>query len=360
MKRILGLDAFRGFAILLVLVRHAFTGYLGGAGIVGVVMFFALSGYLISGVIDREVVRSGSFSFRRFYRNRLFRLIPALVFLLAALSAIILIWNPFDDADILGQSLLLGMLYLTNLPLGIGFSATLGHLWTLALEEQFYLVWPVLLVMAITRNRVRLFLALALAVGVALAWATALTMSYDLGRAYVLPTTWAVTLIVGSIGYFARHAIERVLVGARLVIGGMLSAAVLALGAILPHAKDLLATYLVGGVLIGGASVVLIAWAKTWSVGGVLRPIYALGVVSYAAYLWDYPLTLLSDKIFGAEANLGVALLTIAVSIGMAVVSWFAIEAPVARVKMRMFGDVPLSGGDPRHRAVSGFQFRQR
>lgn len=342
MKRILGLDVVRGFAILLVLLRHAFPGELGGAGIVGVVMFFTLSGYLISGVIDREVSGSSRFSFRRFYQNRIFRLLPALVFMVAGVSVVIVVWNPFRDVHILPQSVVLGLLYLTNLPLGIRFSVAFDHLWTLALEEQFYLLWPVLLVAAITRGRVRMLLAVAFVVAVVLVWGSALMLSNDLGRLYVLPTTWAVTLVVGAMGYFARDVIERVLVGVPLVIGGVLSALTLVLFAIVPHARDQLATYLFGGVGIAVASVVLITWAKTWTIALPLRPFYALGVVSYAAYLWNYPFTVLAERVFGTGSDVGVSLVVIAATIGMAVVSWFAVEAPIARVKSRL---VAVRGG---------------
>ncbi|WP_425455718.1 acyltransferase family protein [Cryobacterium soli] len=98
----------RGIAIALVLVRHAAPSVFGGAGIVGVVIFFALSGYLITAILHRNILKSGRVRYARFYRNRALRLIPALVFMLMGLTVITLTINPLDDRTRLVRTLLGG------------------------------------------------------------------------------------------------------------------------------------------------------------------------------------------------------------------------------------------------------------
>ena len=92
--RIAGLDLIRGLAIALVLLRHAWPSTFAGGGIVGVVMFFALSGYLITGLLLSDIRRLGRVRYVRFYRNRALRLVPALVLMLGALDVVTLDLDP--------------------------------------------------------------------------------------------------------------------------------------------------------------------------------------------------------------------------------------------------------------------------
>ena len=97
--RIEGLDLLRGLAILLVIVHHAWPEALGSGGIVGVVAFFALSGYLITGILKKDIRRSGRVRYGRFYRNRALRLLPALFLFMAVFALYTASASPFDDRN---------------------------------------------------------------------------------------------------------------------------------------------------------------------------------------------------------------------------------------------------------------------
>ena len=138
------LDGLRGVAILLVIFSHAHVPMFGGA-FLGVDLFFVLSGYLITTLLLQEWQRDGRLDYWRFYRRRFFRLMPALVLFLAAYCLIApRVWPGLDDVY---QDSLVSLLYLADY--GIAFfdsPNTLLHMWSLSVEEHFYLVWPPLLV----------------------------------------------------------------------------------------------------------------------------------------------------------------------------------------------------------------------
>jgi len=149
--RVPELDGLRGVAVLLVVAAHATVGIsphynglgrlpIAGGGFIGVQLFFVLSGFLITGVLLREA-QEGSVSWRGFYLRRAGRLLPALFLVVATLGAIGVIWG-VEDA---GGDALLALTYTANLePLTdrVTHAGWLGHTWSLAVEEQFYLVWP--------------------------------------------------------------------------------------------------------------------------------------------------------------------------------------------------------------------------
>lgn len=290
--RLPGLDALRGVAIALVLLRHALPEVFPGAGVVGVVMFFALSGYLITGVLLRELNSTGGLSFGAFYLRRARRLVPALVAMLVVLSVVTLTLDPLHDRAELPRTLVVALTWTANLPFDQGSDA-IFHLWTLAGEEQFYLVWPALLFLAVRRGRVRALLIAAAVLGLA---ATALTQLWaaphpDLG--YALPTSWAVCFVVGAACRVAQDRWPAP--GRNLAWLALLTLIALSMVALRGH----LLTYLLGGPVIAGLTSVLILAARGLDLERLgpaslrlLRPLVALGTISYGAYLWSYPLTL--------------------------------------------------------------------
>ena len=137
------LDGLRGVAILLVLLSHAHVPLFAGA-FFGVDLFFVLSGFLITSLLLIEHRANGRFQYWHFYRRRFFRLMPALALFLAAYCLLApLIWPGLDDVY---QDALVSLLYLADY--GIAFfdsPNTLLHMWSLSVEEHFYLIWPPLL-----------------------------------------------------------------------------------------------------------------------------------------------------------------------------------------------------------------------
>src|ERR1700680_2619008 len=145
-KHIPALDAIRGIAISLVLLRHAWPSTFGAGGFVGVELFFVLSGYLITSILLGEF-QSGRVSYGRFYINRILRLVPARTVMVLFVLLVVALFNPLSDRGFLLPGAVRGLTYTDDIPrLPLHSLSELSHLWTLAIEEQFYIVWPLLLI----------------------------------------------------------------------------------------------------------------------------------------------------------------------------------------------------------------------
>jgi peptidoglycan/LPS O-acetylase OafA/YrhL len=147
-----GLDGMRALAVVAVMIYHANSTWLKG-GFIGVDVFFVISGYLITLLLIAEHEKTGAVNMKNFWVRRFRRLLPALFVMLLLLS----IWTAIFERDALGQlrgDLLGGVFYISNwyqIFIGAGYSASndfapLRHLWSLAVEEQFYFVWPIVMI----------------------------------------------------------------------------------------------------------------------------------------------------------------------------------------------------------------------
>lgn len=321
--RIVGIDVLRGVAVALVMARHAAPDVFAGAGVVGVVMFFALSGHLITGVLMAELERTGGLRLGRFYARRARRLLPALLVMLLGFTAVTWAFDPLGDREHLPATWLTALTWTANLPGRPESAEAAFHLWTLSGEEQFYLVWPLLLLLAWRGRRLALAVAGAAAIAALGLGLTALWLWEVPDNAYVLPTSWALAFVIGGA--------SRIWLPRASVPGGVGAAlACLALLALVPLRGEWL-TYAVVGPLVAAATVVLL-WAardhhaahrdvpRWWG------PLAALGTVSYAAYLWNYPLALWLRP-FGPVGAVAAVLATVA----LAAASWRWVEKPFAR-----------------------------
>lgn len=317
--RIAGLDVLRGLAILLVMLRHAFPGAFGGAGVVGVVMFFTLSGYLITGVLAKELDHTGRIDYRRFYLRRARRLLPALLALVVVFVAVTLVFDPLHDRGTLPATVAVLVTFTGNLPIA-DVSAAAFHSWTLATEEQFYLLWPALLAFAWVRGRVGAALVGAAVTVLAACVATLVWLWPHVDNAYVLPTSWFVCFVIGAATRLRSWRVPSALVPLVLLA--------LAALAVVPLRGHVLTYLVVGPAIACCTAVLLLTWSR-WSTVESLVPrmLAALGVVSYGAYLWNYPLTLWLRPELGAYAGLLAAALTIVA----AALSWRFVEEPVMR-----------------------------
>ncbi|WP_299951668.1 acyltransferase [uncultured Modestobacter sp.] len=324
--RVQGLDLLRGVAVGLVMLRHALPDVFPGAGVVGVVMFFALSGHLITGLLTEEHTRTGRVDLRRFYARRAWRLVPPLLVVLAAVTVVTWWLDPLGDRATLPRDLLVALTWTGNLPHLTPNGATF-HLWTLATEEQFYLLWPVLLVLCIGRARPGRAVGAAAAGTGAVLLATVVWSADAPEVAYALPTSWAVCFVIGAASrlYGHRLRIPRAAVPAALLALGALS--------VIPLRGHSL-TYLVGGPVIAGLTVVLLlAWTSWTEVRPVpLTWLVRLGTVSYSAYLWNYPLTLWLRPVPWGET------LAAVLTVLAAAASWRWVERPLGRLRSRVIG----------------------
>lgn len=330
--RIEGLDVIRGGAILLVLLRHAWPDTFGNAGIVGVVVFFTLSGYLITGVLLSDIRRFGRVRYGRFYRNRAIRLLPALILFLVVFVIVEGVFDLFGTRGLVFRSVATAITYTANVPVLNEGSPSVSHLWTLANEEQFYLIWPLVLALGVRTKKLMLLVgAVAALTMIGLAGTLALTMPDSVTAIYRLPTSWTIAMIVGAAAQIMRTRWTLLERGPGWMAAA--AAAGLAFIAILPDAKDEPLMYLVGGAAIGVLSVAIIAYAKRVDVvARAWRPLLALGVISYAAYLWNYPIMWwLGEADVPATQPLSIAL-----TIAAAAVSWFTVEKPLNVWKQRL------------------------
>jgi peptidoglycan/LPS O-acetylase OafA/YrhL len=309
-----------------------------------VIVFFVLSGYLITNVLLRDIERHRKIRYGRFYAHRAFRLVPALVSLLGVYAVVELATDVLGDRTkgIVGYTVLAGFGYLKDLPLPFDVSMAIGPLWTLAVEEQFYLIWPALLVLALLRNRQGRLIGWSAAVALFLMVASVLAMLILAPQlhalVYALPTTWGLGLIIGSalrlyrlrvFGWFSSPWLRRIVL--------LASVAVLVALSYFPKANETPAFFFLGGPLAMVASAVLVALAasRTSVMPKWTRALQLLGTVSYAAYLWNYLVILWLNG--GSTADLPpiVAVSAILLTVLIAVISWHTVErlGRIARVR---------------------------
>jgi peptidoglycan/LPS O-acetylase OafA/YrhL len=319
----------RGVAVGLVLLRHAWPSAFPGAGIVGVTIFFTLSGYLITGIIRREVERTGRLSFNRFYWNRALRLLPALVVLLLVFIAVELTLSPLDQPERVLPTVLAALFYVADVP-GIPLASGMTHLWTLAVEEQFYLIWPTALIFATRWRRVGALLGVAAGGWLAVCAVSLAVAPGGPQQIYTLPTTWAITLVVGAALQVYQDNLPRMAgwlaAAAGLVLTGM---------SLMPDARDRAETFLVGGPVVALATSVLILFAMQGErVAPLWQPLRWLGLISYATYLWNY-LILRWLEAWVGEGPLA-SWLSVPCTVAAAAVSWVLVERPANGWKERL------------------------
>lgn len=342
------IQGLRALAVAPVVLYHA-DGRLLPGGFVGVDMFFVISGYLITQILLREI-ETGTFSVRRFYERRVRRLFPALFVMLAA----VLIWGFMilspEDFDELASTALATIVFASN---AMFFSLSdyfegpaelkpLLHTWSLAVEEQFYLVFPLVLA-GMARFAPRLLKPLLWIGSVgSLALCILLTRSHQMA-AFYLPMTRAWELLAGALiaagavpavrGQLARDGLSLiglVLIGASLVLidRSMRFPGVLALAPVLGTALVIHAGQ--GGATAGGRLL-------------SLPPLVWLGALSYSLYLWHWPLMAYARYTTIGEPEPVRLWLAAAAAVPLALASLIWIERPAQ--KARLSGSAILSSG---------------
>ena len=282
------LDGLRAVAVGLVILSHAQLPFAFNGGDVGVTAFFVLSGWLITGLLLHERERTGGIDLRAFYGRRVRRLGPALVLVLVFVLAIDLIGHWPSIALSIGSSLF----YFSNWVQATGTSVgLLGHTWSLSIEEQFYLLWPTVLILLGARRAG--IIAAVLVVLVTLIRIPA-TGPFE----YFSTITRGDAVLVGCV-----LAIARVRLPAWSGAAGI--AAILILAFLdLPH--DIGITL----VIVAAAAVVCSGWRPL----GALAP---MGKRAYGLYLWNWPLAILLGP------------LSVPVTFLTAELSWRLVELPI-------------------------------
>ena len=342
------LDGLRGVAILGVLLFH--TGHLPG-GFLGVDLFFALSGYLITGLLLREAGTAGSVSLVAFWGRRARRLMPALATMLAVVT--VAVWmaappdlvrttladGPWVQADLVNWHLLAESAAYWD---RFGPDRVFEHLWSIAVEEQFYLVWPVVLLVIARCGRAggsglerRVAIAAALVSAVSLGLMLALVSPADPTRVYTGTDTRAFSLLLGAL--VATRPVGAVLdrtAGNRADAVTALPAicvGVMWLGVSGVHASWLYTGGLFAHSLAAALLVGLCARAPRSVVARVLAwpPLRWLGLISYSLYLWHWPVLVLASTWLPGAGGWARTALVCAVSVALAVLSKYLVEDPI-------------------------------
>jgi peptidoglycan/LPS O-acetylase OafA/YrhL len=356
------LDGVRALAVSSVVAFHLGMTWAPG-GYLGVDVFFVLSGFLITALLLSERDTNGRISLGRFYARRALRLLPALLAVLGALWLFTTVTVVGDSAHRVRGDGLAALFYFANWRAAFGhapFLGFMGHAWSLSIEEQFYAVWPLLVVGALALRGGRRSLVLVLAVAgtvvpplLRLAWwdgsaATMTRLYYGLDtRADALFAGAVLAVIVASgrlpVGRLARSLYAALALGALAVLGLLV--------ATMPRSDASL--YRGAMSLVAVSAVALIAHllaSPRGPLGRVLSfpPLAALGKISYGVYLWHWPVIVATNP-WGRTGGALVA--KAAIALGLSIVSWWVVERPFLRLKDRFRSSVPVPAVAPERRA---------
>jgi peptidoglycan/LPS O-acetylase OafA/YrhL len=340
------LDGIRAAAVLGVLLYHANQPWAQG-GFLGVDAFFVLSGFLITSLLLTEFAQTGTVGLRSFYARRARRLLPAMILVV---GVVVLFWHRLVPEASLGQlrADALGALgYVSNWRLlfsgqsyfeSVGTPSPLRHFWSLGIEEQWYLVWPAVLLFCLHRWPRRRILAVAGAGALfsAVLMAVLYHPNADPARVYYGTDTRAQSLLIGAVlaGAIAAHGEIRSRVGRAL-----LPCAALVAGAYIlwrwsaTKAGDVLLYR--GGFFLHALAVAVVIAAVVQPRRGLLKaalswsPLRWIGMISYGLYLWHWPIYLwLNTDRTGLSGN---ALLAtrLLVTFAVATVSYYLVEWPI-------------------------------
>lgn len=332
------IDGLRAIAVLAVVLYHFDINLVAG-GFVGVDIFFVISGYLITSILRREL-QEGTFSFAGFYARRARRILPALVVvLIVSLGLGWVLLMPLDYRE-LGEQTGHAAVGLSNFYFlhhsgyfdGEADLQPLLHTWSLAVEEQFYLVWPFLLFAAYAlgkRSSSVVAAVLSLLAVISFAWSTHQVFGPDAGQAFFMLPARAWELALGGLICF-MPALQGAAIARLCEIGGL---AVVLASAILLH-EDL--PFPGPAALPACLGAVALIWPKAqpFAVSKLLSspPVVFVGLISYSLYLWHWPILVFyrlysNDKMPNSTETAGL----LALSLTVAVLSYRFVELPFRR-----------------------------
>ena len=352
LPRIPALDGIRAVAVIAVLLFHAGVSWMPG-GSFGVDVFFVLSGFLITALLVGERDRSGTIRLGGFYLRRARRLVPALVlvllFVCVTWGLLLSVKTPTLRGDALAT-----VFYVANWHFafsGQGYFASFAapspllHTWSLAVEEQFYLIWPLAVTFLLARGRSVVRWAAGL---VLIAFTSTLIQSLAgvwTDRLYYGTDTRAMPLLLGAVlgAWFIRRPASAVLdrrVSAGLQAAGL--AAAVAVGYFFGAVRgDSTALYRGGFLLLAACVVIVIASVALVPTGALAQvlsvsPLRYLGRISYGIYLWHWPLFLLLTHQRTGLSGAGLLAVRLAVTLVVSVASYHLVELPIREGRVRL------------------------
>jgi len=330
------IDGLRAVAVVAVLGFHGFPGYVPG-GFLGVDIFFVLSGYLITGLLLAETAR-GDFSFANFYTRRIRRLFPAALLVIAAvcIAGYFLLFS--HEFALLARHAAASLFFGENILLAfeVGYfdvaaaAKPLLHFWSLAVEEQFYLLWPLLLLPVARRPK-----AAAALIALLLAASLLVTLFGDFGAAwrFYSPLTRAWELGAGAaLAWYGQQYRLPLLADRPRMASGLSVLALALLAAVLligprgqahPGWVTILPVAATAALLATGP----VAWANRRLLA--LRPAVWIGLISYPLYLWHWPLLSYTLIVTGDRGSTAERVALLALSFALAAATWRWVERPL-------------------------------
>ncbi|TPV47269.1 acyltransferase family protein [Bacillus dicomae] len=353
-RYMVGLDSLRGLAILGVILYHINFNWMPG-GFLGVTVFFVLSGYLITDILAMEWKRNKRIDLKKFWLSRARRLLPGMIVMLVITLAWITIFHSSLLEKMRGDSLA-ALFYVSNwwyiyhkLSYFDNFNqiSPLNHFWSLAVEEQFYVVWPFIISLGLyyIKKQSRMILLICLGVfASALAMAILYEPGVDPSRIYYGTDTRAFSLLIGAVlalVWPSNRLANKIIPKARFildVVGGIALIIILVMFWKTNQYDPFL--YKGGMVLLSIATALLVANlahpASRIAQFLRFRPLRWIGVRSYGIYLWHYPiLTLTTPKVNAGDFSIIRAILQFLLIILIAQISWKFIEKPIRQGALR-------------------------
>jgi peptidoglycan/LPS O-acetylase OafA/YrhL len=377
-----GLDGLRAIAVLAVIAYHLDFAWARG-GLLGVGVFFTLSGYLITDLLLGQRTTTGRLKLGEFWIRRARRLLPALFLMVAVVVALVTLLQPSFLPGLRGD-VLAATFYVSNwwnIVREASYFARFGppppleHLWSLAVEEQFYLIWPWLLWLGLRFTRKRPMLTGVTLTGLTLALsaasAIAMWMLYQPGidptRVYEGTDTRAFGLLLGAalaMVWPSRRLSAELSTRWRVVLDGMGVAGLVVIALLIWRTSQYSPFMYHGGIVLLtiGTVATVAALAHPASVLGVTvgcAPLRWIGVRSYGIYLWHWPIIVLTAPGLQQKPTLSLQILQVAATIAVAALSWRFVEEPIRRGAIgRLWGR--LRSGEWRRSASTRLQRRRR
>ena len=329
------IDGLRAIAVLSVVIYHAFPDTL-KAGFMGVDIFFVISGYLISSIIFESIDR-GSFSFGQFYGRRIKRIFPALTLVLLSCSVFGWFGLLGDEFKQLGKHMAAGAGFVSNFFLwqesgyfnNAAETKPLLHLWSLAIEEQFYIVWP--LVVWLTWKRKWLFLSVFIGLGVASFAYNVHLVRLDPTATFFSPATRIWELLAGVLlAYMKVRPTAWQPSQRQLHVASTFGVALLAFGLYrIDKGRPYPGTWALLPIL--GSFCLIFAGPTAWFNRLVLsnQLLVWVGLISFPLYLWHWPMLSFMRIVESETPSLGYRVLAVGLSVLLAWITYYFVEKPI-------------------------------
>ena len=361
-KYLPSIDSLRALAVLAVIIYHVDVNYLPG-GFLGVDLFFVLSGYLISSLIIKEYKKTGSLNLYNFYIRRARRLLPAVYFMITVVLVVMVMFN----GVLLKKSHLdaiFGYIYSSNWWYifhkldyfdSFGSQSPFKHLWSLAIEEQFYMIFPLLFLLVNGKKKTkdgsyklnRNFLYVIL--GVILVSLIAHIILFDINnisRIYFGTDTRAFSLLVGVVGailYPMDKLNTKITPQENLVYSVVSLISIAALITIMIYTSEYNTWMYRGGFLLVAilGIIIIISSGKQHTVMAKLlsfKPVVFIGKISYSLYLWHFPVLVLTTPVSEiGKPNIFFVVLRVILTFILAIISYALVETPIRKLGFKNY-----------------------